>query len=30
MSSLIAVHPDFDRIWPFAGDHFRHLWAREE
>ena len=29
MGSLIAVHPDFDRIWPFAADHFHHLWQRQ-
>ncbi|MBM3279815.1 MAG: hydroxyacid dehydrogenase [Candidatus Handelsmanbacteria bacterium] len=29
MSSLIVVHPDFDHIWPFAGDYFRALWERE-
>ncbi|MCC7262823.1 MAG: hydroxyacid dehydrogenase [Candidatus Latescibacteria bacterium] len=29
MSSLIAVHPDFDRIWPFAADHFRALWQQQ-
>ncbi|MSR81980.1 MAG: hydroxyacid dehydrogenase [Candidatus Latescibacteria bacterium] len=29
MTSLIAVHPDFDRIWPFAADHFRHLWQQQ-
>ena len=26
MSSLIVVHPEFDRIWPFAADQFRALW----
>jgi phosphoglycerate dehydrogenase-like enzyme len=27
--SLIVVHPDFDRIWPFAADHLHALWAAE-
>ena len=29
MSSAIVVHPDFDRIWPFAADHFHHLWQAQ-
>lgn len=29
MSSLIVVHPDFDRTWPFAADHFHALWKRQ-
>jgi phosphoglycerate dehydrogenase-like enzyme len=29
MSGLIVVHPDFDAQWPFAADHFRHLWEAE-
>jgi len=29
MSSLIVVHPEFDRTWPFAADHFRALWEGE-
>ncbi|MBI2503284.1 MAG: hypothetical protein HYW07_08630 [Candidatus Latescibacteria bacterium] len=29
VSSLIVVHPDFDRIWPFAADHFRQLWQQQ-
>ena len=29
MRSLIVVHPDFDREWPFAADHFRALWEQE-
>src|SRR5215207_4463742 len=24
--SIIVVHPDFDRTWPWAADHFRVLW----
>jgi phosphoglycerate dehydrogenase-like enzyme len=27
--SLIAVHADFDAIWPFAADHARALWERQ-
>jgi len=26
MRSLITVHPDFDRQWPLAADHFHALW----
>lgn len=29
MSSLIAVHPDFDAVWPFAADHLAALWRCE-
>ncbi len=29
MSSLIIVHPDFDRVWPFAADHFHTLWQAQ-
>lgn len=29
MTSAIVVHPDFDRIWPFAADHFHALWQAE-
>ena len=29
MDSLIVVHADFDRIWPFAADHFHALWQRQ-
>src|ERR687897_2351299 len=27
--SIIVVHPDFDRTWPWAADHFRVLWAAQ-
>ncbi|MGH3146789.1 MAG: NAD(P)-dependent oxidoreductase [Rubrobacter sp.] len=27
--SAIVVHPDFDRTWPWAADHFRALWQAE-
>lgn len=26
MGSLIVVHPDFDKTWPFAADHLHALW----
>lgn len=26
VSSLIAVHPTFDAVWPFAADHLAALW----
>ncbi|SFM38810.1 Phosphoglycerate dehydrogenase [Paenibacillus sp. 1_12] len=26
MSSLIVVHPKFDRVWPWAADHLHSLW----
>jgi len=26
---VIMVHPDFDRLWPFAADHFRALWQAQ-
>ena len=29
MRSLIAVHPDFDAVWPFAADHFHELWKKQ-
>jgi phosphoglycerate dehydrogenase-like enzyme len=29
MRSLIIVHPDFDAIWPWAGDHFHALWRAQ-
>src|SRR6266567_909546 len=29
MRSVIMVHPDFDRLWPFAADHFRALWQAQ-
>lgn len=29
MASLIVVHPKFDRVWPFAADHFHSLWKRQ-
>ena len=29
MNSAIVVHPDFDRIWPFAADHFHELWKAQ-
>ncbi len=29
MRSLIAVHPDFDAVWPFAADHFHKLWKEQ-
>jgi phosphoglycerate dehydrogenase-like enzyme len=27
--SIIVVHPDFDRTWPWAADHFRVLWEAQ-
>jgi phosphoglycerate dehydrogenase-like enzyme len=27
--SIIVVHPDFDRTWPWAADHFRDLWEAQ-
>ncbi len=27
MSDLIVVHPQFDRSWPWAADHFHQLWS---
>ena len=30
MGDLIAVHPDFDGVWPFAADHFHALWPEAE
>src|SRR5215218_7520657 len=27
--SIIVVHPDFDRTWPWAADHFRVLWKAQ-
>ena len=27
--SNIVVHPDFDRTWPWAADHFRALWQAQ-
>src|SRR5690348_14752916 len=29
MSSVIAVHPEFDGYWPFAADYFRQLWQAQ-
>lgn len=29
MVSLIAVHPQFDRVWPFAVDHLAELWSNQ-
>ena len=29
MRSLIAVHPNFDAVWPFAADHFHELWKKQ-
>lgn len=29
MRSVVVVHPDFDRIWPFAADQFHRLLARD-
>ena len=29
MFSLIVVHPNFDLVWPFAADHFHHLWQQQ-
>lgn len=26
MRSVIVVHPDFDRVWPFAANRFRDVW----
>lgn len=30
MGDLIAVHPDFDGVWPFAAGHFHTLWPDAE
>lgn len=30
MASLIVVHPDFERTWPFAADHLRALWEAQD
>jgi phosphoglycerate dehydrogenase-like enzyme len=27
--SVIVVHPDFDRTWPWAADHFHLLWEAQ-
>lgn len=29
MRSVIIVHPDFDKTWPFAADHFHALWKAQ-
>ncbi|MBW3623601.1 MAG: hydroxyacid dehydrogenase [Armatimonadetes bacterium] len=29
MRSVIAVHPNFDRSWPFAADRFREIWESQ-
>lgn len=29
MRSVILVHPDFDRTWPFAADHLHARWRAE-
>ncbi len=29
MKSVIVVHPLFDRVWPFAADHFHALWKQQ-
>ena len=29
MDNLIVVHADFDRVWPFAADHFHALWQQQ-
>lgn len=29
MDSYIVVHPNFDKIWPFAADHFHNLWEKQ-
>ena len=28
-NSLIIVHPNFDRVWPFVADHFATLWQAQ-
>ena len=28
-NSLIIVHPNFDRVWPFVADHFASLWQTQ-
>lgn len=28
MRNVIVVHPDFERVWPYAAEHFRELWTR--
>ncbi|MCW8131848.1 MAG: hydroxyacid dehydrogenase [Planctomycetota bacterium] len=29
MSSAIVVHPNFDAVWPWTGDHMHRLWAAQ-
>jgi phosphoglycerate dehydrogenase-like enzyme len=29
MRSVITVHPDFDAVWPWSGDHFHALWQTQ-
>ncbi len=29
MVKLIVVHPNFDRVWPFAADHLNTLWSEQ-
>ena len=29
MNSAVVVHPNFDLVWPFAADHFHHLWQNQ-
>ncbi len=29
MRSVIIVHPDFDKTWPWAADHFHALWKAQ-
>ncbi|HEY8600928.1 MAG TPA: NAD(P)-dependent oxidoreductase [Thermomicrobiales bacterium] len=29
MRSVIVVHPEFDRLWPFAADRFHERWAAQ-
>lgn len=29
MRSVIVVHERFDRVWPFAADHFHRLWRAQ-
>ena len=29
MKSAILVHPDFDKVWPFAADHAHALWQAQ-
>jgi hypothetical protein len=29
MTSVIIVHPEFDRTWPYTAEHLHQLWQRQ-